>query len=400
MSSEIFPTIVAMSEQIDSRSPATMGISQQGSRGTIVYDIDVGGATADELTNILFRLGQYVLGVRRLNRAVPSAGIWNHTIETYTPLIHPSLQSAHATQILGIQGVGPSTKWTTVPITDSWTDGVSVNGIRIQPSTTVYEKYLVEVEFASREFPMLNSSGMVKTDNKIFYDELGTIKNMYFANEWLRYTWYTTGLAGESNIVLPNGTMKLQQVGYPTTNIPYPGKTSFILPDTRISFRWYQVPWAYVSASGDKGSFIRGMVGRVNQKDWNGYKKGSLRYDGFTVMRRYPQPVMFTHATVPLPLDVGTDVDPVGFNDLCDLEFTFIHTNRQNEITDGFEPLNGNFVAAGHNLLPSAKDRKFYYGYTDIADGMKQRPSFLSAPFELLFTNPLAANDNWPAIRA
>ena len=186
----------------------------------------------------------------------------------------------------------------------------------------------------------------------------------------------------------------------PTAKVPLIAKPTFQLPDITIKFKWYQVPFQYVDATGTDGSFIRGMVGRINQKSWRGWAAGSLRYDHFTVLRRYTNPNPFPSAPG------GLNECPVNYSnyyDLCDLEFTFTHTNRRKAPASTVIPTNGNYIALGHNLAPNAKDLEYYYAAVDNGTASGGRPTFLSAPFELLFTNPLAENNginaNWPQIR-
>jgi len=73
---------------------------------------------------------------------------------------------------------------------------------------------------------------------------------------------------------------------------------------------------------------------------------------------------------------------------LCNLEFTFIFKNYKPGSTYTKENLtdSNNDIVFGHNLLPNAIDRKYYYAKTKgTVIGMPIYPSF---PFQLMFRDP------------
>jgi hypothetical protein len=126
---------------------------------------------------------------------------------------------------------------------------------------------------------------------------------------------------------------------------------------------------------------------RINQNQmqmpWNGpgdfILPGQLLYKDFTY-------VVYTPST-------GLETNLLGNGEssqkLADITLNFVWTNR--ELPNG-ESLhtkvsNLNYVAGGHNLLPFQGTRTYSYAELQTIGG-DRRPDYLSAPLELLWTDP------------
>jgi hypothetical protein len=176
------------------------------------------------------------------------------------------------------------------------------------------------------------------------------------------------------------------------------------LPDQILKVKWYQAPYRFITSTNSyiAGSAARNWRGRVNQNPWWNWRAGSLMYMGYSVTKYSPpfNEVGSYPSYVPRstdPLNVGTVIH---YERLCDIELTFLLTNRYRSGSLGAGISNGNYVAAGHNLLPNLADNNFYYGTrTPLnADGtsgtpsVQNPPAWYSFPLEALFSDPDASN--------
>jgi len=155
------------------------------------------------------------------------------------------------------------------------------------------------------------------------------------------------------------------------------------------------VPYRYVTSSNSyiAGGPNRNWRGRVNQNPWWNWPAGSLLYMGYEV-KKYSPPFNDI-GTYPSYLPINGSLSNVGsiigYERLCDIELTFLLTQRYMSGSLGASITNGNYVAAGHNLLMNLADGKFYYATRPDLTGtnsVQNPPAWFSFPAEVLFTDP------------
>ena len=267
-------------------------------------------------------------------------------------------------------------------------------------NTALYTEYEFVVSYTPRPYRLLPDSAVPIQRDQTYYKDDGTQStgNTY-AHEEVRWTDFEIVPAGQS-ITFKQGFMKLRGTGYvdPTTgkasDPQYPAQPIIRLPDCALKFRWYQVPYRYVT---DVNSNLLKWLGRINQNPWYDlnfgidepnymFPAGSLLYIGYQGTRYTP----------PFPNQVsfasGTDVyTTYSAEKLCDIEFLFMFTTRINSST-GYTPPQMNYINAGWNCLPWwRKVNQYYYAASVYNRGdtlADQFPTWLSFPFELLFTDP------------
>jgi hypothetical protein len=173
--------------------------------------------------------------------------------------------------------------------------------------------------------------------------------------------------------------------------IPFQDSPRMYLPDSMIKFRWYDVPFRYLTS---QYSYLVRFVGYINQTAF-GYinnsgtlapwQPGTLLYKGASPIGEARTP------PVPSPgLLAYNTGDSFTTSKIVDLELTFHYTART--AGSSFGVSNSNWIAAGHNLLPWLTDRKFYYATSqnpaNPSDATAWYPTYSSLPFQLLFTDP------------
>lgn len=324
-------------------------------------------------------------------------GINGGPLQRTLPYSHPLLPFWYARNISSIKGVGGggvqpqiSEDTTDLPITQevpaipSTTDGKSYWGL--------YPEYQYIIDFGPFPYAVV-SDGVVQSNVSIgaAYDDVGTIYSFGYAPEWIRYTNWIPDPRFES-ISYQYGVMKFRVNGNPSPNAnnqPFGGFPKVFLPNQLIKFYWYQVPMRYIISAY---SYLNRFVGRINQNNWYNWSQGTLLYLGYKPGVYTPpvpkaQPVYQRDAADNL---IATNA--FSTEKLVDLEMSFLWTTRTSlDAPNSNSLINKNFIALGHNLLPWFSDRKFHYASTD--DGnlpytATQFPSWLSVPFELLFTDP------------
>lgn len=352
-----------LDEKTDSLSPSTAGLSLTGGRAVMVQDVD-DIEDIDDLREVLADLiGTTLQGVTdgRLQRLPPKA--------------HPVFRSWVVSSITTIQGFGEP-------------DFLEVDAeleVPAIPSYALYPSYRLTLEFAPRPYSPLQDAAIPTVTGESYYNDDDVAVGMTYAKEWLRYVDVEVQ-AVESYLEGRKGQMKFR-TGSGTTpggapGVQFAAAPRMYLPDSLIKIRWYQVPYRYVSSSS---SYLRRFKSRVNQTaieiQDHSWGPGELLFMGYSFARYTP------------PLPETNEFAPGMFatEKLVDIELTFLETRRSG--TDVPTPSNRSWIAAGHNLLPWLKERKFYYATqglksADDANTAKWVPTFLSAPYQLLFTDP------------
>ena len=136
--------VLLMNELVDSRSPSSFGLSQEGSRATIRYDLSNFTLLVGDIRRIAQLAYQVVVGYRQLS--YPTGPFVttpiNYNINTLEPQVHPINHRMHANAILNIQGVGKfAARPTVLDNPSEFTGNVKLDGLRTPPYHTEYEKY-------------------------------------------------------------------------------------------------------------------------------------------------------------------------------------------------------------------------------------------------------------------
>lgn len=300
-----------------------------------------------------------------------------------TPKRHPYLDYLYASEISSIA---------TIP-GDQWRQGFTPSGADLPrvEDWAKYNNYLITVNFALRPFNVLADEDIDEYKIK-WYDEDDVEINQRVANEWNRYCdWVPT--PREDVIQWTAGEMRLRDTDPLINGAPFMGLPTIYLPNQDILFKWYEVPWRYVISPN---SYFRRFRGKINQLPWYGetrqgnftWPAGSLLYKNFST-EPYVPPWAIEDGFAPV-LNSPTK--------LVNITLSFIETVRTSSTVPPLADIvNRNWIAAGHNLLPSHVDRKYHYATMRPSDEAtpptaenkaKWVPSFLSFPIELLFTDP------------
>lgn len=327
-----------------------MGFSQDGGRGQSVYLC----LTAD-LTDVLLDLLGYTEQESTDGRLI-----------RHLPRAHPRYPWLFVDRIAQVQGVGNP---------DRVAASSTLEASPVEYGTS-YPNYKVTVEWAPRPYAVIGDD-KIEIASVDWTDTDGSAESNTYAAEWLRYTDWEY-LPRVELITAQQGQMVLRRgdASEPNGNT-FPGMPQLRLASSTIIARWFHVPYRYVTSSN---SYLVRFQGRINQSTWNDHAAGSLLFDSFRVKRYTP----------PFP-DANNVVGAAVFADkLCDIELVFQKVYRTTPSAP--TPSNTNWIAAGHNLMPWFTDRQFYYATSfdknNTADATKWYPPYLSAPFQLLFTDP------------
>ena len=421
-------------EYTGSKSPGSVGFSQDGGRANLKYVI--GNQFLDRYC-IYFTGSAEPFPLEANNGSfLPKYSGINRTL----PIAHPRYPWMFASGIESVQGT------TFVKASDLSSQGVLPAGNEgfiapKYPTYGEYQDYDVTVAFTGRNYHTLPNS-------TIYYDSLGQNNKLiyYFPSsdyayigttftaiwpEWNRFSFtrieprseYLT--AEKNTFFFYDPTVdKLKSINGHVPTIP--GNIKIPYPSQSITVQWFNVPYSYITGEGayDKEGKLTTTtpiqigLNTVNQYEFLGKKAGTLLFEGVKVVsigtRPFPEYVEFP---------VGSGKYTFRFIRVCDLELSFVYRDppagvKYESLLKGKSPyieggnnadvlgqggiLQGNNVLAGHNLLPNARNGKYYAGVYSkkIANvGVPQpdlyNPDFKaqavlypSFPHQLLFTNP------------
>lgn len=358
-------------ETTDDNSVQAFGFSSEGGAATGTYqfgDKDSPVTRIEELQSavedILGTTNTDVNGSPNLRRKLPCT--------------HPAFPYLYASQISGMVGMGSKDAEKVAEVVPP----ITGNPQAIADKFNLYKRYQIKTNFGTRNYTILPDEQVSNQSGSWF--PKGTLASssptsFTYAPEWIRYTDY--------EVVPQNNTIQGQTGSFTFRGGTPDGKvfTSppwMYLPDSVIKFTWYQVPYRYITS---ENSYIanRGWLGCVNQNDWYNWEAGHLLYLSYNV-KKYSQPTLRTQTTEDYNGNSWTS-----YSKLCDIEFTFLYTSRTPNFTPP-DPDQGNWVYAGHNLLPYFPTRGFYIATAgQKSDGPdKWIPAWDSAPFECLFSDP------------
>jgi hypothetical protein len=334
-------------EQVRSQSPGTAGFALDGARASWQYDVgpfDV----ADALVDVLGTTDTAVSADGRMTRKLPKA--------------HPQFPWMYAERVANLQGVG---KPTTFNITDSFECPLLVQQIAL------YQRYRLTIDFLPRPYYVVADANIpVATESWV--DEDGLAQVYQHTREYVRFTDYDV-LPDVDVVTAQHGMMRFRGT---TPEKAFTGMPRVTVAKAVVKFRWFAIPFRYVESSN---SYLANYANRVNQFDFWQWPAGSLLYRSFSILRKWTPIVPDTN-----PVFGTTAFTP---DKLCDVELLWEFTSRKLAAPPP-APANGNWVQAGHNLMPNYADRGFYYVSTDNPNPALQVPLFLSVPFQLLFTDP------------
>ena len=419
-------------EHTGSKSPGSVGFSQDGGRANLKYVI--GNQFLDRYC-IYFTGSAEPFPLEAKNGTFISkySGI-NRTL----PIAHPRYPWMFASGIESVQGT------TFVKASDLSSQGVLPAGNQgfiapKYPTYGEYQDYDVTVAFTGRNYHTLpntityNESSIGKNKELRYYFPSSSgysFSAIIFENvwpEWDRFTFtkieprseYLT--AEKNTFFFYDPTVdKLKSINGHVPTIP--GNIKIPYPSQSITVQWFNVPYSYITgefaydAEGKLTTTTPIQIGlnTVNQYEFLGKKAGTLLFEGVKVV---------SIGTRPFPeygeYPVGSGKYTFRFIRVCDLELTFVYRDppagvKYESLLKGKWPykdpipagqggiLQGNNVLAGHNLLPNARNGKYYAGVyskkianvgafqPDLYDPdfTEQSVLYPSFPHQLLFTNP------------
>lgn len=263
----------------------------------------------------------------------------------------------------------------------------------ITPTAVSYPDATVTVEFTKRPYDVLDDDGVIVLSG-LWHDEAGEERQFKYAAEWLRYCKLEETFDPKI-ITAQQGSLMFarQDRTQRPHREPFPASPRLSLPEFFIKCTWYQVPWRYVWS---RRSYLKSLAHKVNQLPWDfreyHFEPGELLYEGYTYKPYNP----------PFPRNDVAQQAARTPEKWVDVELTFSVAYRA--ATDPPELNNKNWIAHGHNVLPSFVDRQFHYvcsfrtrrvdadplvGPIDPqGDANYWHPLFYSAPLQLLFMDP------------
>ncbi len=366
-------------EVVDTTSPCTAGFGIQGNRKAVMQFILQHDSTTGYTPVTISDTALNNVLVDILDSTISGVASSDGHIQRNMPLAHPIWNWLYATQVSNITGMGENVLTTQDNILD----------VPCNPQFALYTSYKITVDFEPRSYTVMTND-LIDIIIIDAYNLAGVNHPITLATEWLRYTDYTISPSSES-VTMQTGQMIFNSSS--TANeAKYDAMPRLFLPDSVITYVWHGVPARLITS---QNSYINSSLrGRVNQNAFppdspntpndivHQFSAGSLLYVNY-------KPIFYT------PISPGfnpvSGVYDVIDSKLCDIEFSFLYTNRQlpSGETPAIAPTNNNYIVGGHNLQPWAGDRRFHYAMTGKSEGTFVLPggipSFYSFPFELLF---------------
>lgn len=364
-----FTTYPAIEKVGHTHSPGRAGFSFESARATLPYY-----CKPDSLENNLkIILGSVIPdGVGGLSRGLPSA--------------HPRYTWLYASNVNTIESFGhhDGTNRSARVTTETY--------LEAPPITNSYMKYLVDeytIEFTPRPYALIDDSSIrAETETITWQDQNDSTTTITVNKEWLRYTDFVFEPAAEfitanqGQMVFVRDDSDIDPAPSGTSNLPHgvalTGFPKILLNKSIIKFTWFQVPYSFVVSANSR---LFSYAGMVNQLDWYGVPKGELLYMGFSA-KRYVPPVP---ERVMWPGGAAFSTAKV-----CDIEMTFLRVKRTTPAAP--TPSKIRWVAKGHNLHPWFGTREYFYVIMPdpaaLNDESKWRPTYESAPFQMLFVDP------------
>ena len=385
-------------EEIESLSPTQLGATEKEGRHVSTYLVnDI--KSVDDIQNFLF---DAIGGTYPFQPAWSVAGQSTGPMQRLMPLQSPVMSQWYCSNTPSLRGVG---QFSRVPIVA----GEDTNGNQLL-EFALYNYYWATIEFTPRPYAVVPDNG-IPNDNPVnavginaggWVNDAGVFTSAKFPAEWLRYTFFDQDPQNDS-ITFNQGQLLFKTAnGLIPGNYPFVNKVQIFLPNQMIKFRWFGVPYRYISSPK---SYLNKYLGRINQLSWNGYAPASLLYIGYkptiyTPSMPYTQPIDPSLPTIQVPVR------------LCNIEFYFLLTTRviaplkdpttlqpavpaMPEMPPFPVPGNQSIIAQGWNLQPW-NDRLFHYVQSSITTSPPGFGSFVtlttpvwkSFPIQALFQDP------------
>lgn len=383
-------------EDVESISPQSASFSwSNAGRATSRYQVTFPNGSPLAVADMASAVNE-VLGQTQISQ---NNGFFQ--LNRFLPLAHPIYPWLYASEVVDFRGYGSNGLQSAASMLES--PAISDQYYR-------YAKYYMTITFTSRPYAVLSNAQISNTSEAVVnFNNIN--KTITGATEWLRYCdWEpisqpdsVTATQGEMYFRDPNLAVGgfLGIGGQPPR---YPGMLRMFLNNQLIKFTWYQVPMSYVTSPN---SYIQSFRGRINQTAWNYWNAAELLYLDYRI-KRYTPPVPQLQTLQKISGNVFDDplTNTFSTSKSVDIEFSFLDTVRVAQPNNTYTPKNGNWIAAGHNLLPYWINRNYFYYATTFnkgdganpagSDETQWYPSWLSVPFSLLFTNPDAGQPQAP----
>lgn len=344
---------VTFDELIASKSPSSLGFSREGGRATL---------------QVFVQAADFIPAISTFIGAVTRKG--DGTLSRVVPRSHPQCPWMVCNRIANIQGYGSPTQTSaSIPL-----EGAGL------AAYAQYPVYLFTLEFVHEPFACLLDDAIAVRDVNYYADD-GTLTATKIATEYTRFT----SLDFKPQVEIVSATYGFLKFRTSDASVPngntFPGQPKVYVGKSVLTATWHFVPWSVID---DPRSKIVEMLGRVNQDQFLNYAAGSLLYTACGI-RRYVAPV-------PEGIRIGNAV-AFSHDYRCDVQFIFEFTDRVATLPP--TPSNSSWIVNGHNAFPWFNTRKFYY-VTAVdptveadTDDTKWVPSYLSFPFEWLWTDPI-----------
>lgn len=347
--------------------PGGAGFSRSGGKAVAYYRLDDtsgdGSLTLDTLQTAITQLignTSYDVGDGRLNRNPPTA--------------HPMFPWLLANNISRMWGIGNPQSTAAAP------------GLDIPPigNFGLYPIYWFQVDFPQYGYPVSTDANITLNPSS-WYNDSNSYQEFNWANEFERYAdiAFMPSSSSDTNICQVAGIQGqykfMTSSGLPGTPVQtYQGTTQMNLPNQIFKVCHFDVPYRWFTSAN---SYYRRWLNRVNQNAFyiQGYlfNAGELLLLGVSPTKHTP------------PIQQLDQFTPGIFSSQknCDIELTFLYTTRKG--TNVPTQPNSNLIYAGHNLLPWFPQKKYYLALS--SDGTNSFTTYMSAPFEILATDPDAA---------
>ena len=358
-------------EKIDGVAPATVSFDLQHGRATLPLYVRVNRTQTAAAAGLADQnadspvLPIDLIGAPQTILGGVDTSIGTGRLTRLLPFAHPQWPWLYASAVSSVRGIGTPAKAT------------SISPLEAEPLPyfSLYPIYEFTVEFTTRNYAVLPDDEIFVIDFPTPWTDLNNIEavpgDQFYATEWWRFTEYQ---------VAPQTDWATSNIGsdfiFQTLSGNSPGSTVFpamprmLMPNDVVKMTWHQVPYRYFSSPN---SWLRLLRGYINQFAWYDWEAGELLYLSCNPIRYTPpilQPIQWIEGT--------TTVEK-----WATMELTFLSTRRVGQDLPASAP-SANYIIGGHNLLPWHGNRKFYYTKSNTTSA----PSFYSAPFELLWTDP------------
>ncbi len=381
----------------DSESPDQSSATMRDQHETLMFDVQNSTGAPIQLTEDgLNSLESLILGT--VKDDTESTGLGTRAIGGLSrrlPMSHPIRKGFYASGRPSLQGTGgKDIVANQVPV--ALLPQLNPNA----PSVSIlYPNYRLSVDFTPRLYNVWPDS-YISSYSGGWYNFDSVASGFIYVDEWMRHTevdyhpkddWISYTLGGQMAFKAKVGSDPSGVNGAQYAQMP-----RIRMPNSTLKITWYQVPYRYVTSPN---SYLEKYKGRINQNGWWRWQPGALLFINYNPIRyQQPNPNSVGAYSINPSSVAGGPLNPNpsptkypndSWAQTCDIEMDFILTRRYLQTGEIAIGSKGNSVVGGHNLLPWGQDRNFHYAETlDPAGLGRNYPFWLSAPFEILFSDP------------